>query len=417
MEGFLIAARFLHFSAVMVLTGVFAFERFVADPTFRQSSTAPASARGLCRRLGWLAWTSLALAVGSGAVWLVMVAAGMSGKPLGAVLLKGVVPIVLTRTQFGEDWLLRLVMAVLLGLCLLGQGRRRWWVSGAIGWTAFLLASAMLVSLAWAGHGAATPGSAGDRRGFPPPAGRGPMAGDASAVCAAPDRGAADRRCRLGGGRAEGDPALFCLGRRKRDGSPPRRLGQHLVPCRQCPGLGRNRIWPPAARQDRDLHRHVDSCFGQSAAAFTAARHCRRRYWQCRMADRCAAKEKRADRRGARARRPRHRRRARHLAAGLAHRTRMAIPVPARRRCADRRIADSIGDPRGDGLHLRDRRRSFGSGRALSTNGWIWCRPRPVPGGRVDAALAGDRSRVPDQLLHPRRALCRGLHRARCLSL
>ena len=162
MEGFLIAARFVHFTTAILLTGVFAFERFVADPTFRQCSTAPASAPGLCRRLGWLAWTSLPLAVGSGAVWLVAVAAGMSGEPLGAALLQGAVPIVLTRTQFGEDWLLRLAMAVLLGFCLLGRGRRRWRVSGAIGWTALFFAAAMLASLAWAGHGAATPSPAGD---------------------------------------------------------------------------------------------------------------------------------------------------------------------------------------------------------------------------------------------------------------
>ena len=162
MEGFLIAARFLHFSAVMVLTGVFAFERFVADPAIRQSSIAPASAAGLCRGLGWLAWTSLALAVGSGAAWLVSVAAGMSGKPLGAALLQGAVPIVLTRTQFGEDWLLRLAMAVLLGFCLLGWGRRQWRVNGAIAWTALILAAGMLASLAWAGHAASTPSPAGD---------------------------------------------------------------------------------------------------------------------------------------------------------------------------------------------------------------------------------------------------------------
>jgi putative copper resistance protein D len=158
MEGFLIAARFLHFSAVIVLAGVFAFERLVADPTFRQFSQAPASAAGLRRRLGWLAWASLALTIGSGAAWLVAVAAGMSGKPVGAALSGGVVPIVLTRTQFGEDWLLRFALAVLLGFCLLA----RRWSSIAIGWATLLVAAAMLASLAWAGHSASTPGPAGD---------------------------------------------------------------------------------------------------------------------------------------------------------------------------------------------------------------------------------------------------------------
>src|SRR6516165_5416192 len=115
MEASLIAARFLHFSAVIVLTGVFAFERLVAGPAFRQFDIEPASETRLRRRLGWLAWANLALAVGSGAAWLVAVAAGMSGKPLGAALSQGAVWIVLTRTQFGEDWLLRFALVVLLG--------------------------------------------------------------------------------------------------------------------------------------------------------------------------------------------------------------------------------------------------------------------------------------------------------------
>ena len=113
MEAFLIAARFLHFSAVMVSTGVFAFERLVADPTFRKFGTEPASETGLRRRLGCLAWASLVLAIGSGAAWLVAVAAGMSGKPLSVALTQGAVPVVLTRTRFGEDWLLRFAVAAL----------------------------------------------------------------------------------------------------------------------------------------------------------------------------------------------------------------------------------------------------------------------------------------------------------------
>lgn len=157
MEDFLIAARTLHFAAAITLTGVLAFERLVAGPAFRHSGGVAAT--GLRRRLGWLAWASLVLALVSGAAWLVAVAAGMSGKPLGVALTQGTVPVVLTRTRFGEVWLLRFAVAVLLGFCLLGQ---RWRAGGAIGWTALILAALMLASLAWAGHGAATPGPPGD---------------------------------------------------------------------------------------------------------------------------------------------------------------------------------------------------------------------------------------------------------------
>jgi len=158
MEGFLIAARFLHFTAAILLTGVFAFECLVAYPAVRRSGAAPGSLAGLRRRLGWLAWACLALAIGSGAVWLVAVAAGISGKPLGAALSQGAVAVVLSRTRFGEDWLLRFALAVLLGCCLLARRR----AGGVIGWAALLLAAAMLASLAWDGHGASTPGLAGD---------------------------------------------------------------------------------------------------------------------------------------------------------------------------------------------------------------------------------------------------------------
>jgi putative copper resistance protein D len=162
MEGFLIAARFLHFTASILLTGVFTFERLIAGPALRPSGEAPANAARLRRRLGWLAWASLALAIGSGAAWLVAVAAGMSGKPLGAAVSQGAMLIVLTRTQFGADWLLRFALALLLGCCLLMQRRERGWAHGAICWTALLFAAAMLASLAWAGHGTATPGPSGD---------------------------------------------------------------------------------------------------------------------------------------------------------------------------------------------------------------------------------------------------------------
>jgi putative copper resistance protein D len=161
MEDLLIASRTLHFAAVISLAGVFAFECLVAGPALRRSGVAAQSALRLRRRFQWLAWASLALAIGSGAAWLVVVAAGMSGKPHGIPLYRDVVPVVLTRTRFGEDWLLRLALAGLVGSCLLALHWLRRAV-GAIGWAALLLAALMLASLAWAGHGAATPGAPGD---------------------------------------------------------------------------------------------------------------------------------------------------------------------------------------------------------------------------------------------------------------
>jgi putative copper export protein/mono/diheme cytochrome c family protein len=156
MEGLLITARFVHFAAVISLTGVFAFACLVTPSLFQHAEGAV-----LRWRLGWLAWASLALAIGSGAAWLVAVAASVSGRPFGIALCQEVVPVVLTRTRFGEDWLVRLALATLVGCCLLALQALRWAVR-AIGWAALLVAALMLASLAWAGHGAATPGPAGD---------------------------------------------------------------------------------------------------------------------------------------------------------------------------------------------------------------------------------------------------------------
>lgn len=161
MDDLLIAARTLHFASVIALSGVFAFECFVVSPALHQSGAAEIAA-GLRRRFRWLTWGSLVLAIGSGAAWLVAVAARMSGKPLADALSSGVVTLVLTRTQFGQIWLLRLALAVLLGICFVARHRRRGWTSGAIEWAGLALSSLLVATLAWAGHGAATPGEPGD---------------------------------------------------------------------------------------------------------------------------------------------------------------------------------------------------------------------------------------------------------------
>src|SRR5579884_3699774 len=159
MQGFLIAARALHFAATISLAGIFGFECLVAGPAFRRARAEDSAE--LRRRLGLLAWASLPLALVSGAAWLVAVAAEMSGQPLGLVLSQGVALIVLTSTRFGTDWLLRLGLVVLIGLCLaVRRFRRR--LAEAARWASFGFALLLLASLACAGNSAATPGAPGD---------------------------------------------------------------------------------------------------------------------------------------------------------------------------------------------------------------------------------------------------------------
>jgi copper resistance protein D len=161
MRGLMIAARALHFAAGIGLVGIFAFDCLVLGPALGGAGATFRGAVALRRRFGRSAWLCLLLLLLSGALWLVAAAAEMSGKSLGAALMQGIVPIVLSRTRFGQDWLLRLACAGLLAVCLLAWGSRRRRAHTASAWAAFGLGMLMLVSLAWAGHGAATSGRAG----------------------------------------------------------------------------------------------------------------------------------------------------------------------------------------------------------------------------------------------------------------
>lgn len=133
--------------------GVFAFWCLIAWPALRRTGAAQTLERQTDRPLFVVAWVSLAVAVVSGAAWLAFVASNMSGTPLTGVLQGGVITIVLTQTHFGEAWIVRAGLIVVLAVCLAVQARTR---KHAAGWIGLLAAAAFIASLAWAGHGAAT---------------------------------------------------------------------------------------------------------------------------------------------------------------------------------------------------------------------------------------------------------------------
>ena len=131
----------------------------IAAPAFRQAERTPALEARLDRRLLALAWTSLLLALLSGIGWLIVVGSQMSGMPLAAVVQQGVVGVVLTQTQFGKVWLVRGALVIVLAACLLV--RIRSWKQ-IVRWIGLAVCAALVVSLAWAGHGAATENVPGD---------------------------------------------------------------------------------------------------------------------------------------------------------------------------------------------------------------------------------------------------------------
>lgn len=162
MTGLAISIRSVHLGALTLLIGAFAFLFLVARPAFKRggAETSPDFERFdrlLIRLAGW----SLLVALVSGLVWLWVQAAIVTGRPLAQALTLDTLGSVLTKTQFGRVWQLRLVLIALLGGFLLFRERERDdrdWIALRLEGT--ILAGGLLAALAWAGHAAATEGSA-----------------------------------------------------------------------------------------------------------------------------------------------------------------------------------------------------------------------------------------------------------------
>ena len=150
----LIYARAVHFAATLQVAGVAFFLVFIAEPAFRAAKNDTAIAATVRSRLTWIARISLALALISGAAWFDLTAAAMSGQPVADVFSQGVWWTVLSDTTFGNDWLVRFVLACLLaGLFDPSLSERRIksrWIKSAL----VISAAAFVGSLAWSGHAA-----------------------------------------------------------------------------------------------------------------------------------------------------------------------------------------------------------------------------------------------------------------------
>lgn len=152
MNDLLVYARAVHFAATLMVAGIAFFAVFISEPALRKAPDDMRLPATLRRRLAGVAWVSLGLCVLSGAAWLVLTAASMSGQPLAEVYSQGVLWTVLSQTDFGNDWLARFVMAcVVAGLfvpVLGARGTKSLWLKTA----AVVFAAALAGSLAWAGH-------------------------------------------------------------------------------------------------------------------------------------------------------------------------------------------------------------------------------------------------------------------------
>jgi putative copper resistance protein D len=155
----LMVMRAIHFAATVMVAGGLLFACCVAEPAFRTVADAPARlVQSFRTRLSALLLVSLAFTVVSGAGWWLLLAGRIGDRPLSEAITDGTAWIVLTQTRFGFDWQLRLLLAVLLAANVLlrpkNPSHRRDLFAAAGG-------IVLVVTLAWAGHGGASPGSAG----------------------------------------------------------------------------------------------------------------------------------------------------------------------------------------------------------------------------------------------------------------
>ncbi|MGA7683358.1 MAG: copper homeostasis membrane protein CopD [Pseudolabrys sp.] len=146
----LIYVRSLHFAATLLASGTAAFLVIVAEPA---GTKLRADFAALRYQLVILIWLALAVAVVSGAAWLVLLASNILGASLADVCLHGGAWPVLVDTRFGLVWCTRLVLALLLAVLVLWPMTRGLQVAAA---------AALAALPALVGHAGATPGLAGD---------------------------------------------------------------------------------------------------------------------------------------------------------------------------------------------------------------------------------------------------------------
>jgi copper resistance protein D len=156
----LIVARAVHFASAIMMVGIGVFEALVAGPALECAAPATVIATSFRARMAGFTWAGLAVALGSGGVWLLLLAAKIADKSVSEVTTDGTAWIVLTKTRFGIDWQLRLLTAGLLAGCLFLSRRHK---ADLLPYRLpFAILTAVFAgTLAWSGHGGASPGVPG----------------------------------------------------------------------------------------------------------------------------------------------------------------------------------------------------------------------------------------------------------------
>ena len=145
-------ARALHFAATVSVAGVVWFIVFIAEPALRCAKDDGPGVVAVRARLAWIAWVSLVITLLSAVPWLVIVAESMSGQPLAGLSAQGVLWTVLSQTDFGNVWLIRVLLACVLGGLFVQFLSAKCGASLWLRAVTIIVAAALVGTLAWAGH-------------------------------------------------------------------------------------------------------------------------------------------------------------------------------------------------------------------------------------------------------------------------
>jgi copper resistance protein D len=148
----LVATRAVHFAATAITAGSILFRTVIAAPVLHADATVAGAFR---TRAQWVSWFGLAVAVISGAIWLLLQSASMSGLPLQDALTADVLSTVINETQFGEVMIVRAGLAICIAACLAYDR------ATIARWLGLMATLAFAASLAWTGHAGATVGAMG----------------------------------------------------------------------------------------------------------------------------------------------------------------------------------------------------------------------------------------------------------------
>ena len=150
----LVIVRDFHLTSTVIVAGIIFFDLFIASPLWRTMPQSGAAKARFQSSTGKILWISLAVSIASALAWLCLLAMRIGRKDLSDVVSDGTVWLVLSQTQFGFAWQVRLLLGGFLAASLLPRSGRSGQLSNGLTILAALLAGAYLGSLAFAGHGA-----------------------------------------------------------------------------------------------------------------------------------------------------------------------------------------------------------------------------------------------------------------------